>query len=143
MCSACGMRASTPFWWAKRSCAQPTLGSHWPSCLPDAEAPSVVSPSQASLFDIPEPPSHGPGDVSHLRAWTPEQWAVAPDWQPTLQRFWPSPAAQGLARFVQARLDAGATIYPPQPLRALALTPLSKVRVVILGQDPYHGPGQA
>lgn len=103
----------------------------------------MVSPSQASLFDIPEPPSHGPGDVSHLRAWTPEQWAVAPDWQPTLQRFWPSPAAQGLARFVQARLDAGATIYPPQPLRALALTPLSKVRVVILGQDPYHGPGQA
>ena len=34
-------------------------------------------------------------------------------------------------------------IYPSQPLRALELTPLDKVRVVILGQDPYHGPGQA
>jgi uracil-DNA glycosylase len=40
-------------------------------------------------------------------------------------------------------LQAGAIIYPPQPLRALALTPLSQVRVVILGQDPYHGPHQA
>ncbi|MEN9887282.1 MAG: uracil-DNA glycosylase [Pseudomonadota bacterium] len=44
---------------------------------------------------------------------------------------------------IQARLQAGAVIYPPQPLRALALTPLDRVRVVILGQDPYHGPGQA
>ena len=34
-------------------------------------------------------------------------------------------------------------IYPPEPLRALALTPLHSTRVVILGQDPYHGPGQA
>ena len=35
-------------------------------------------------------------------------------------------------------------IYPGDPLRALALTPRPKrVRVVILGQDPYHGPGQA
>jgi uracil-DNA glycosylase len=41
------------------------------------------------------------------------------------------------------RLAAGATIFPPQPLRALALTPPEQVRVVILGQDPYHGRGQA
>ena len=34
-------------------------------------------------------------------------------------------------------------IFPPQPLRALALTPPEQVRVVILGQDPYHGRGQA
>ena len=34
-------------------------------------------------------------------------------------------------------------IYPPRPLRALELTPLSSVHAVILGQDPYHGPGQA
>lgn len=34
-------------------------------------------------------------------------------------------------------------MYPPQPLRALTLTPPEAVRVVILGQDPYHGPGQA
>jgi uracil-DNA glycosylase len=34
-------------------------------------------------------------------------------------------------------------IYPPHPLRALELTPLSSVHAVVLGQDPYHGPGQA
>jgi uracil-DNA glycosylase len=34
-------------------------------------------------------------------------------------------------------------IYPPHPLRALELTPLPTVRAVVLGQDPYHGPGQA
>ena len=60
-----------------------------------------------------------------------------------LQPFWASATGQKLARFVQARLQAGAEIYPAQPLRALELTPLSEVSVVILGQDPYHGPGQA
>jgi uracil-DNA glycosylase len=44
---------------------------------------------------------------------------------------------------LRARLAAGATIYPPEPLRALQLTALQAVRVVIVGQDPYHGPGQA
>jgi uracil-DNA glycosylase len=48
-----------------------------------------------------------------------------------------------LARFIEARLAAGAMIYPAQPLRALELTALADVEVVILGQDPYHGPGQA
>jgi len=48
-----------------------------------------------------------------------------------------------LASFVQSRLDAGAVVYPKHPLWALQLTPLSQVKVVILGQDPYHGPHQA
>ena len=48
-----------------------------------------------------------------------------------------------LGQRIQQRLDAGAVIYPPQPLRALALTPLAEVKVLVLGQDPYHGPGQA
>lgn len=44
-----------------------------------------------------------------------------------------------------ARRAAGAEVYPPEPLifRALELTPPEAVRVVLLGQDPYHGPGQA
>lgn len=81
---------------------------------------------------------------------SPTDWAhnlvnavVAPDWQPLLQRFWGGATGQQLLAFLQQRAQAGATIYPPQPLRALALTPLSQVRVVVLGQDPYHGPGQA
>ncbi len=44
---------------------------------------------------------------------------------------------------VDARLAAGAVIYPADPFRALALTPRDQVRVLILGQDPYHGAGQA
>lgn len=73
----------------------------------------------------------------------PAQWAAHASWQPLLQRFWASAAGLGLIAALQARLQAGAVVYPPQPLRALALTPLNRVRVVILGQDPYHGPGQA
>ena len=81
--------------------------------------------------------------MNALREWAPERWPAAADWQPVLQPFWASAAGQGLARFVQGRLQAGAEIYPAQPLRALELTPLAEVSVVILGQDPYHGPGQA
>lgn len=51
--------------------------------------------------------------------------------------------AQGLFDRLAARRAAGALIYPADPLRALRLTPLDRCRVVILGQDPYHGPGQA
>lgn len=56
-----------------------------------------------------------------------------------------APETVALGRFLEAENDAGKTIYPPRPawFRALELTPLENVRVVILGQDPYHGPGQA
>lgn len=68
---------------------------------------------------------------------------IAADWQPLLQRFFGSAAGLSLQHFLHARLQSGAVIYPPQPLRALQLTALKDVRVVILGQDPYHGAGQA
>lgn len=78
-----------------------------------------------------------------LKTWAPADWPVAPDWQPVVQSFLATTSAQQLGAFVQARLDAGALIYPPEPFQALALTPRHRVKVVILGQDPYHGPGQA
>ena len=78
-----------------------------------------------------------------LSRWEPAAWPVAPDWKSVVDRFLQSNTGLSLGAFVQARLAAGATVYPPDPFRALALTPLSAVRVVILGQDPYHGPGQA
>lgn len=64
-------------------------------------------------------------------------------WQPLLQRWRATAAGQALVQAVDARVAAGASIYPAQVFRALALTPLPEVRVLILGQDPYHGPGQA
>lgn len=65
------------------------------------------------------------------------------DWQPLLQTWRAGPAGQALIAAVNARVAAGATVYPAQVFRALALTPRARTRVVILGQDPYHGPGQA
>ena len=64
-------------------------------------------------------------------------------WQPLLRRWRASAAGQALVSAVDARVAAGATVYPAQVFRALELTPLHEVRVLILGQDPYHGPGQA
>jgi uracil-DNA glycosylase len=74
----------------------------------------------------------------NLCNWTPEAWPVAADWQPVIHRF-----LRSLGQFMRARLAEGAIIYPSQPFLALALTPLASVKVVILGQDPYHGSGQA
>ncbi|MES2248634.1 MAG: uracil-DNA glycosylase [Pseudomonadota bacterium] len=73
----------------------------------------------------------------------PADWPVAPGWQPLVDDFFASAVGQKLQGFLHERLDAGAVIFPPQPLRALELTPPEDVRVVILGQDPYHGRGQA
>jgi uracil-DNA glycosylase len=60
-----------------------------------------------------------------------------------VEDFLASADGQRLAAFLRERLAAGAVIYPPHPLRALELTPLHGVHAVVLGQDPYHGPGQA
>lgn len=69
----------------------------------------------------------------------PESWC--PALEPVLQ----SPPLRALGGFLQAEERAGKVIYPPRGTRlaALEMTPLDAVRVVILGQDPYHGPGQA
>lgn len=69
--------------------------------------------------------------------------SVDPGWQPVVDAWAGSPAGQGLLAYLAQRQVAGAVIYPPDPLRALRLTPLASTRAVILGQDPYHGPGQA
>jgi uracil-DNA glycosylase len=65
------------------------------------------------------------------------------DWQPLIDNWRGGAAGRALIGAVDARVAAGAVVYPAQVFRALHLTPLSRVRVLILGQDPYHGPGQA
>lgn len=69
----------------------------------------------------------------------PESWRAALD--PALA----TPAARKLGGWLKAEEAAGKLVYPPRGTRlaALALTPLEDVRCVILGQDPYHGAGQA
>ncbi len=65
------------------------------------------------------------------------------DWQPLIDAWRGSAAGRALIEAVDARVAAGAVVYPAQVFRALQLTPLAQTRVLILGQDPYHGPGQA
>jgi len=65
------------------------------------------------------------------------------DWQPLLDNWRSSAAGQQLMRAIDERVARGAVVYPTKVFRALQLTPLSQARVLILGQDPYHGPNQA
>ncbi len=81
--------------------------------------------------------------AERLTDWNPSQWPIDPSWVPVVQNFLASQPGQKLGQFIKQRLTGGAVIYPSHPLRALQLTPLSAVKVVILGQDPYHGPNQA
>lgn len=69
--------------------------------------------------------------------------AAPPAWRPVIDTFVRSSSGRALTEFVDARLAGGACIYPATPLRALELVAPADVRVAILGQDPYHGPGQA
>ena len=66
-------------------------------------------------------------------------------WRDALQAEFEQDYMQRLLAFIQAEKAAGKTIYPEDAQRFAALnaTPLEAVRVVILGQDPYHGPNQA
>lgn len=69
--------------------------------------------------------------------------AVPPDWRPITEAFRHSPAGQALIARVDAARAAGEVIFPDDVFAALRLTRRDAVRVLILGQDPYHGPGQA
>lgn len=66
-------------------------------------------------------------------------------WKNILQQEFDKPYFGELVEFLHREKREKKTIYPPGPkiFNAFDLTPFDKVRVVILGQDPYHGPGQA
>ena len=70
---------------------------------------------------------------------------IPDSWKPALEPVLDSEEARRLGGWLRAEEESGKTIYPPRGcrLKALELTPLDAVKVVILGQDPYHGPGQA
>lgn len=66
-------------------------------------------------------------------------------WKSRLGAAFAAPSMQSLRAFLLQEKAAGKRIYPPGPriFAALDATPFDAVKVVILGQDPYHGPGQA
>jgi uracil-DNA glycosylase len=70
---------------------------------------------------------------------------IEQSWKDALAPEFGKPYFEQLVRFLHGEKAAGKVIYPPgsQIFRAFELTPVEQVKVVILGQDPYHGPGQA
>lgn len=68
-----------------------------------------------------------------------------PSWQSVLGSALEQPYMHDLRAFLQQEKTVGKTIFPPGALifNAFNHTPFDRVRVVIIGQDPYHGPGQA
>jgi uracil-DNA glycosylase len=70
---------------------------------------------------------------------------LEPGWKAVLGEEFDKPYMQALGEFLRSEKAAGKEIFPPGGLifNALNSTPLERVKVVIIGQDPYHGPGQA
>jgi uracil-DNA glycosylase len=70
---------------------------------------------------------------------------IEESWKHVLANEFEQPYFQAITTFVRKEIQEGKTIYPPGPLmfNAFAQTPFDKVKVVILGQDPYHNPLQA
>jgi uracil-DNA glycosylase len=86
-----------------------------------------------SLFS--SQPTESPG--SHVQ--------IDESWKSLLSEEFNKPYFNDIRSFLKQQKQQGKTIYPPGPLifNAFAKTPVDKVRVVILGQDPYHNPGEA
>lgn len=74
-----------------------------------------------------------------------ERVKLEPSWKARIGDYLERPEMQALSAFLRAEKQAGKVIYPPGPdiFAAFDHAPFDTVRVVILGQDPYHGPNQA
>ena len=83
------------------------------------------------------------GESLSASDWPPKRAALKPLWAKVVGDFFRTESGDVLEKAVQKELDAGVVIYPPHPLRLLQALSPDEVRVVSLGQDPYHGPGQA
>ncbi len=70
---------------------------------------------------------------------------IEPSWKAVLETEFEQPYFQAIAAFLRREKEAGKVIYPPGQLifNAFDSTPFAQVKVVILGQDPYHNPGEA
>lgn len=70
---------------------------------------------------------------------------IEESWKKILSEDFREPYFEGIVNFLKKEKQGGKVIYPPGKLifNAFNTTPFSKVKVVLLGQDPYHGPGQA
>mmetsp|Transcript_34333 Transcript_34333/g.86171 ORF Transcript_34333/g.86171 Transcript_34333/m.86171 type:complete len:302 (-) Transcript_34333:28-933(-) len=101
---------------------------------------SPASASSSSAVPIPASPAKLlaplPAIASNL---------TCASWFALLQNEFAKPYFQQIAAYLKKEVDQGHTVYPPsrEVFSALNLTPIESVKVVIIGQDPYHGAGQA
>jgi uracil-DNA glycosylase len=73
------------------------------------------------------------------------QVQIEASWQQALEAEFSKPYFVALTQYIKQTIQAGKIVYPKGTdiFKAFELCPLANVKVVILGQDPYHGPGQA
>ncbi|KVR24531.1 uracil-DNA glycosylase [Burkholderia ubonensis] len=124
----------------RKTSRAPQQASLFDDLVTDTPAGSPSSKAAAPAAPAPVPtsaaPSATPRDIQHLAA----QFDALPDaWREVLAPFVASDAYGPLCRFVDSERAAGKTVYPTDVFRALRLTSPDDVKVVILGQDPYHG----
>ncbi|OMG72199.1 uracil-DNA glycosylase [Burkholderia ubonensis] len=124
----------------RKTSRAPQQASLFDDLVTDTPAGSPSSTAAASAAAAPAAssaaPAATPGDIQHLAA----QFDALPDtWRAVLAPFVASDAYGPLCRFVDSERAAGKTVYPTDVFRALRLTSPDDVKVVILGQDPYHG----
>ena len=104
-----------------------------------------MGPKQTDLFS--EEATHlqvsSPSNQLLPSHWPPSTDGLTPTWRKLITEFWPSQAGLALDGKMRAGLAANRVFFPNSPYRAMFLTPFEKIQVVVLGQDPYHGPGQA
>ncbi len=102
--------------------------------LPDIGVPLPVATSKPAYTELTESQQQ---QLSKVR--------LEPGWKNALAAALTSESMQFLRAFLHAEKQAGKVTFPPNPLifNAFEQTPLAEVKVVILGQDPYHGEGQA
>jgi uracil-DNA glycosylase len=109
--------------------------------------PPEEPPGQSSFLPDAEPVESLSETEAKSAAFTEEfmnTMKTGTDWDALLEEEFTKPYFLELLKFLEAEY-ATETVYPARAdiLNALRLTPYEKVRIVILGQDPYHGPGQA
>jgi uracil-DNA glycosylase len=103
---------------------------------------SIAQPGAADSPDVGTPCDGPSGRSVALGLCTPLEAqfdGLPPAWRTHLQSFLDSEAYAPLCTFVDAQIAAGKTVYPADVFRALRLTSPDQVKVVIVGQDPYHG----
>ena len=100
--------------------------------------------TEPGLFDSEGDDVRDGAADNRLREPLAEVFARVPDaWRSVTEPFLRGDTGRALAAFVDQRVRDGAVVYPRHVLRALEFGPPEAMRVVIVGQDPYHGAGQA